>query len=77
MYLFSKEFIDRESAFTNFRIFQKSRILRIFKMSFKIRNAMNLILICISFIVQQITLIYLPNVICQSLIGTKAMLAHC
>jgi len=38
---------------------------------------MNLTLICISFIVQQITLIYLSNVICQSLIGTKAMLAYC
>jgi len=39
----------------------------------KIRNAMNLTLICISFIVQQTTLIYLPNVM-SSLIGTKAML---
>jgi len=38
---------------------------------------MNLTLICISFIVQKITVIYLPNVICQSLIGAKAMLACC
>jgi len=38
---------------------------------------MNLTLICIGFIVQLITLIYLPNVICQSIIGTKALLAYC
>jgi len=37
---------------------------------------MNLTLICISFIVQQIALIYLLNVICQSLIATNAMLAY-
>jgi len=33
---------------------------------------MNLTLICINFTMQQITLIYLPNVIFQSLIGSKS-----
>jgi len=37
---------------------------------------MNLTLIYISFIVQQITLVYLPNVICRCLVGTKAMLTY-
>jgi len=65
----------------NFKIYRKSRILTNFKNQFlkfvKIRNVMNLTVICISFIVQQITLIYLPNVICQNFIGTKAMLDYC
>jgi len=65
--------------FTNFKIYQKSQIVMILKNEFlkflKIRNVRNLTLICITFIVQQITLIYLLNVICQSLIGTNALLA--
>jgi len=70
----------RESAFYTML---KSRILTNFENEFskfvKIWHVLNLTLICISFIVQQITLIYLPNVICQSFIGTKAMLsiAYC
>jgi len=37
---------------------------------------MNLTLICMSFTVQQITLVYLQNVICRCLVGTKAMQAY-